>query len=424
MRVALGISGGIAAYKAAELLRLLQERGVEVQVVMTRNACEFVAPLTFAALSGRKVITEMFGGPQGGANVESAIEHIAVAQAIDALVIVPATANVLAKMAHGIADDFLTTLCLATKAPLIVAPAMNVNMWEHPATQKNVEILRERGVKVLQPDEGYLACGMTGAGRLTSVESIAQAVLATLGASDDLSGERVLVTAGPTQEPLDEVRYLSNMSSGKMGYALAEASRRRGARVVLVSGPTHLEPPAGAEVERVRTAEEMAQAVLRHFEKATVTLMAAAVADFRPAEVYPRKIKKRDGVPTLKLEPTPDILAMLAPRRRPGQLVVGFAAETENLLANAAAKLRDKRLDFIVANDLLQEGAGFDADTNIVTLVFPDGHSKPLQKMSKLDVAQRILDEIVALRKDSGVRIQDSGAGSQESGVRSQKSEG
>jgi phosphopantothenoylcysteine decarboxylase/phosphopantothenate--cysteine ligase len=417
MRVALGISGGIAVYKAAELLRLLQERGVEVQVVMTRNACEFVAPLTFAALSGRKVITEMFGGPQGGANVESAIEHIAVAQAIDALVIVPATANVLAKMAHGIADDFLTTLCLATKAPLIVAPAMNVNMWEHPATQKNVEILRERGVKVLQPDEGYLACGMTGAGRLTSVESIAQAVLATLGVSDDLSGERVLVTAGPTQEPLDGVRYLSNMSSGKMGYALAEASRRRGARVVLVSGPTHLEPPAGAEVERVRTAEEMAQAVLRHFEKATVTLMAAAVADFRPAEVYPRKIKKRDGVPTLKLEPAPDILAMLAPRRRPGQVVVGFAAETENLLANAAAKLRDKRLDFIVANDLLQEGAGFDADTNIVTLVFPDGRRKALEKMNKLDVAQRILDEVVALRKDSG-------AGSQESEVRSQKSEG
>jgi phosphopantothenoylcysteine decarboxylase/phosphopantothenate--cysteine ligase len=424
MRVALGISGGIAAYKAAELLRLLQERGVEVQVVMTRNACEFVAPLTFAALSGRKVISEMFGGPQGGANVESAIEHMAVAQAIDALVIVPATANVLAKMAHGIADDFLTTLCLATKAPLIVAPAMNVNMWEHSATQKNVEILRERGVKVLPPDEGYLACGMTGAGRLTSVESIAQAVLATLGASDDLSGERVLVTAGPTQEPLDDVRYLSNMSSGKMGYALAEASRRRGARVVLVSGPTHLEPPAGAEVERVRTAEEMAQAVLRHFEKATVTLMAAAVADFRPAEVYPRKIKKRDGVPTLKLEPAPDILAMLAPRRRPGQVVVGFAAETENLLANAAAKLRDKRLDFIVANDLTQEGAGFDADTNIVTLVFPDGHTKPLEKMSKLDVAQRILDEIVAMRQDSGVRIQDSGAGSQESGVGSQKSEG
>ncbi len=408
MRVALGISGGIAAYKAAELLRLLQERGVEVQVVMTRNACEFVAPLTFAALSGRKVITEMFGEAQGAANVESAIEHMAVAQAIDALVICPATANVLAKMAHGIADDFLTTLCLATKAPLIVAPAMNVNMWEHSATRKNVEILRERGVKVLPPDEGYLACGMTGAGRLTSVESIAQAVLATLGVSDDLSGELVLVTAGPTQEPLDDVRYLSNMSSGRMGYALAEASCRRGARVVLVSGPTCLKPPTGAEVERVRTAEQMAQAVLRHFERASVTLMAAAVADFRPAEVSPRKIKKQDGIPTLKLEPTPDILAMLAPRRRAGQVVVGFAAETENLLANAAAKLRDKRLDFIVANDLLQEGAGFDADTNIVTLVFPDGHTKPLEKMSKLDVAQRVLDEVVGIRKDSGVRIQQS----------------
>jgi phosphopantothenoylcysteine decarboxylase/phosphopantothenate--cysteine ligase len=413
MRVALGISGGIAAYKAAELLRLLQERGVEVQVVMTRNACEFVAPLTFAALSGRKVITEMFGGPQGGANVESAIEHMAVAQAIDALVIVPATANVLAKMAHGIADDFLTTLCLATKAPLIVAPAMNVNMWEHPATQKSVEILRGRGVKVLPPEEGYLACGMTGAGRLTSVESIAQAVLATLGVSDDLSGECVLVTAGPTQEPLDEVRYLSNRSSGKMGYALAEASRRRGARVVLVSGPTHVDPPEGVEVERVRTAEEMAQAVLRHFEQATVTLMAAAVADFRPAEVHPRKIKKQDGISILKLEPTPDILAMIAPRRRPGQVVVGFAAETEDLLVNATAKLRDKGLDFIVANDVSQPSAGFDADTNIVTLVFPDGHSKPLEKMTKLQVAHRILDEIVALRKDSGFR-------SQESGVRSE----
>ena len=406
MRVALGISGGIAAYKAPELLRLLQERGIEVQVVMTRNACEFVAPLTFAALSGRKVITEMFGGPQGGANVESAIEHMAVAQAIDALVIVPATANVLAKMAHGIADDFLTTLCLATKAPLVVAPAMNVNMWEHPATQKNVEILRERGVKVLPPDEGYLACGMTGAGRLTSVESIAQAVFATLGLSEDLSGEFVLVTAGPTQEPWDDVRYLSNMSSGKMGYALAEASRGRGARVVLVSGPAVLEPPAGVEVERVRTAEQMAQAVLRHFEQTTVTLMAAAVADFRPAQVYPQKIKRQEEVPTLKLEATPDILATIASRRRPGQVVVGFAAETENLLSNATAKLCAKRLDFIVANDLSQEGAGFDVDTNVVTLVFPNGRTKPLEKMSKLEAAQRILDEVVALRKDSEVRGQ------------------
>jgi phosphopantothenoylcysteine decarboxylase/phosphopantothenate--cysteine ligase len=242
---------------------------------------------------------------------------------------------------------------------------------------------------------------MTGAGRLTSVESIAHAVLATLGVGDDLSGEGVLVTAGPTQEPWDEARYLSNMSSGKMGYALAEASRCRGARVVLVSGPTHLDAPAGVEVERVRTAEQMAQAVLRYFERATVTLMAAAVADFRPAEVCPGKIKKQDGVPTLRLEPTPDILAMIASRRRPGQVVVGFAAETENLLANATAKLRDKRLDFIVANDLRQQGAGFDVDTNIVTLVFADGHTKPLEKMSKLQVAHRILDEVVVLRKES-----------------------
>jgi phosphopantothenoylcysteine decarboxylase / phosphopantothenate---cysteine ligase len=421
MRVALGISGGIAAYKAPELLRLLQERGLEVQVVMTRNACKFVAPLTFAALSGRKVITEMFGGPQGVANLDSAIEHMAVAQAIDALVIAPATANLLAKMAHGIADDFLTTLCLATKAPLIVAPAMNVNMWEHAATQKNVQILQERGATVLLPDEGYLACGMTGAGRLTSVASIAHAVFATLRIGSDLSAECALVTAGPTQEPWDEVRYLSNQSSGKMGYALAQASRTRGARVVLVSGPTQIEPPEGVEMERVRTAEQMAQAVLRHFERATVVLMAAAVSDFRPAEVLPRKIKKQDGIPVLRLEPTPDILAMLAPRRRPAQVVVGFAAETENLLTHAAAKLRDKHLDFIVANDLSQEGAGFDVDTNIVTLLFPDGHSKLLEKMSKLDVAHRILDEVVALRKDSGFRSQDSGAGSQESGDKSQK---
>jgi phosphopantothenoylcysteine decarboxylase/phosphopantothenate--cysteine ligase len=340
-----------------------------------------------------------------------------VAQSIDALVIVPATANVLAKMAHGIADDFLTTLCLATKAPLIAAPAMNVNMWENAATQKNVEILRERGVKVLPPEEGYLACGMTGAGRLTSVESIAQAVLATLGVAADLRGECLLVTAGPTQEPWDEVRYLSNRSSGKMGYALAEAGARRGARVVLVSGPTHLDPPAGVEVERVRTAEQMAQAVWRHFEPATVILMAAAVADFRPTEIHPRKIKKQGGIPVLSLEPTPDILAMLAPRRRPGQLVVGFAAETENLLANAAAKLRDKHLDLIVANDLSQPGAGFDVETNIVTLVFPDGRTKPLEKMSKLEVAQRILGEVVALREESGLS-------SQEPGARDQKAEG
>lgn len=398
MRVALGVTGGIAGYKAVELVRVLQDRGLEVQVIMTRSARKFVTPLTFASLSGRKVITEMFGGAGGEPNVESAIEHIAVAQSIDLLVVAPATANVLAKMARGIADDFLTTLCLATKAPTIVAPAMNVNMWENAATQENLEILRKRGVKVLEPDEGYLACGMTGAGRLASVEAVAREVFETLGLREDLKDETVLVTAGRTEEPLDPVRYLSNRSSGKMGYALAEASRRRGARVVLVSGPTHLEPPVGVLLEPVRTTEEMAESVVRYLERATVVLMAAAVADFRPAEARAAKIKKQGGVLTLKMEPTRDILAEIAARRRPEQLVVGFAAETENSLENAAAKLRAKRLDLVVVNDVTQEGAGFEVDTNIVTLLFSDGCERPLEKMSKFEVANRVLDGVVELR--------------------------
>jgi len=399
MRIALGVTGGIAAYKAAELLRVLQDKGVEVQVVMTRHAGEFVRPLTFAALSGRKVITEMFGEGGSEANVESAIEHIAVAQSIEALVIAPATANVMAKLAHGVADDFLTTLYLATKAPVIVAPAMNVNMWEHDATRQNVEVLRGRGVRVIEPDEGYLACGMTGAGRLASVEAIARTVFETLGLRDDLKGETLLVTAGPTQEPVDAVRFLSNRSSGKMGYALAEAGRRRGARVILVSGPTNLEPDVGVSLVRVRTAEEMARAVVANLDAATVVVMAAAVADFRPAEVRNRKIKKRDGLQNLRLKPTRDVLGEIVKRRRPGQLVVGFAAETDHVLENAAQKLRAKRLDMIVANDVTQEGAGFDTDTNIVTLLFPDGRKVALEKMPKLDVANRVLDEVVDLRK-------------------------
>jgi phosphopantothenoylcysteine decarboxylase/phosphopantothenate--cysteine ligase len=399
MRIALGISGGIAAYKAAELARLLQDKGLDVQVVMTRSACEFITPLTFAALTGHKVITGMFGEAPGSSNVESAIEHIAVAQSLDAFVIAPATANVLAKMAHGIADDFLTTLCLATKAPLIVAPAMNVNMWEHAATRQNLETLRGRGVHVVNPGEGYLACGMTGAGRLASPECIAQAVFETLGLRDDLAGEVVLVTAGPTEEPLDAVRYISNRSSGKMGYALAEASRRRGARVLLVSGPTHTEPPAAHTFERVRTAGEMAEAVSRLADSATVVLMAAAVADFRPTAAHTGKIKKQHGPPVVKLEPTADILAEVSRRRRKGQIIVGFAAETEDLLENAAAKLRSKHLDLLVANDVSQKGAGFEVDTNIVTLLFPDGRQIALEKMSKFDAANRVLDEVVEIRK-------------------------
>ena len=399
MRIALGVSGGIAAYKTAELTRLLQDKGVDVQVVMTRSAREFITPLTFAALSGHKVITEMFGEAQGSGNVESAIEHIAVAQAIDALVVAPATSNVLAKMAHGIADDFLTTLYLATKAPVIVAPAMNVNMWEHAATQQNLETLRSRGVRVVSPDEGYLACGMTGAGRLASPANIAQAVCETLGIRDDLAGEVVLVTAGPTEEPLDAVRYISNRSSGKMGYALAEAARRRGARVLLISGPTRIEPPVTQVFERIATAAEMEKAVSRHADAASVIVMAAAVADFRPANSKSGKIKKQDGTPAVQLEPTTDILAGLSRRRKSGQIIVGFAAETSELVENGSAKLRAKGLDLVVANDVTQEGAGFDADTNIVTLLFPDGRKLALEKMSKLDVAGRVLDEVVGIRK-------------------------
>jgi len=399
MKVALGITGGIAAYKAAELVRVLQDKGIDVQVVMTRHACEFVRPLTFAALSGHKVITEMFGEGGDDANVESAIEHIAVAQSIEALVIAPATANTLAKLAHGLADDFLSTLALATKAPVIVAPAMNVSMWEHTATQENVAILRRRGVAVVPPDEGYLACGMTGAGRLASVETIARTVFGTLGIQEDLKGETVLVTAGPTEEPLDAVRYLSNRSSGKMGYALAEAARRRGANVILVSGPTKLDPPTGVELERVRTAEEMAQIVLGRLPEATAVIMAAAVADFQPSEVRGRKIKKREGLRALRLKPTRDILQEVARRKRPGQIVIGFAAETDHVIDNAVRKLRSKKLDLIVANDVTQEGAGFDTDTNIVTLIFPDGTSRALDKMSKIDVAGRVLDEVVKIRR-------------------------
>ncbi len=399
MRVALGVSGGIAAYKAAELVRALQEKGLEVQVVMTRSATEFVAPLTFAALSGRKVITEMFGEGGGEPNVESAIEHIAVAQSIEALVIAPATANVIAKLAQGIADDFLTTLALATKAPLLVAPAMNVEMWDNSATQQNLATLRARGVRVIDPDEGYLACGMTGAGRLAAVETIARAVFEVLGIRDDLKGETLLVTAGRTEEALDPVRYLSNRSSGKMGYALAEAARRRGARVVLVSGPTHLDPPDGVELVQVRTADEMARAVFRYLDEATAVIMAAAVADFCAAEPSPAKIKKPSGSWTVRLEPTRDILAEIARRRQANQCVVGFAAETDHVLENAAEKLRTKRLDLIVANDVTQEGAGFEVDTNIVTLVYPEGRQVPLEKMTKFEVAERVLDAVVELRR-------------------------
>jgi phosphopantothenoylcysteine decarboxylase/phosphopantothenate--cysteine ligase len=401
MKIALGVSGGIAAYKAAEIVRLLQDRGIRVQVVMTRAAQEFVRPLTFAALSGEKVITELFGSDESQANVESAIEHIAVAQAIDALVVVPATADVLARFAQGIANDFLSTLYLATTARVVVAPAMNVNMWNHAATQGNLEILRRRGVRIVEPGQGYLACGMTGAGRLAENEAIVTAVMEALGASHDLAGETVLVTAGPTREKIDPVRYLTNRSSGRMGYAIAEAALRRGARVLLVSGPVAIAAPGAAELTAVETAEEMLAAVLQLLPESTVVIKTAAVADFRPKEAAAQKIKRK-GATTLELEPTKDILAEVT-RRKTRQLVIGFAAETENVLENARKKLASKALDAIVVNDVSREGIGFDSDRNAVTII-SQSEVVEVPESSKWEVAHRVLDQVVKLRKRSGVQ--------------------
>ena len=398
MRITLGVTGGVAAYKAAELVRLLQQDGFTVQVVMTRGAREFVTPLTFAALSGQKVITDLFEKSEGGeANLDSAIEHIAVAQRTDLLLVAPATADILAKFARGIADDFLTTLYLATTAPVVVAPAMNVNMWNHAATQENVEALRRRGVKIVQPDEGYLACGMTGAGRLASQQAIVAAVREILQAQQDLRGETVLVTAGPTCEDLDPVRYLTNRSSGKMGYAVAEAAARRGAKVILISGPVNLDAPAGAERIAVRTAEEMHRAVTERFPECSIAIFAAAVADYRPVETAGEKIKRNREMLSLLLEPTPDILASVASRKG-ATVVVGFAAETQNVAENARKKLAAKNADIIVANDVTAEGAGFDHDTNVVTLLSGDGRDLALPKLKKSEVAQRILDEVLRLK--------------------------
>ena len=396
MKIALGVSGGIAAYKAAEIVRLLQDRGIRVQVVMTQAAQEFVRPLTFAALSGEKVITEMFGAsPSEAPNIDSAVEHIAVAQSIDALLVTPATADVLAKFAHGIATDFLGTLYLATTAPVVVAPAMNVNMWDHPATQANLEILKKRGVRIVEPGTGYLACGMTGPGRLAENEAIVAATLEALGASQELAGETVLITAGPTREKIDPVRYLTNRSSGRMGYALAEAALRRGARVLLVSGPTVLTPPGAAEVTRVESAEEMRQTVLKLLPQATIVIKTAAVSDYRPKTLASQKIK-RSGPLTLELEPTADILGEIV-RHKQSQLIVGFAAETQNALENARKKLAAKSLDAIVVNDVSREGVGFDSDRNAVTIITQHDVVE-VPETSKWEVAQRVLDQVVRLR--------------------------
>ncbi len=400
MKIALGVCGGIAAYKAAEIVRLLQDRGIRVQVVMTRAAQEFVKPLTFAALSGEKVITDLFSVDEQQPNIDSAIEHIAVAQSIDALLVAPATADVIAKFAQGVASDFLTTLYLATTAPVVVAPAMNVNMWNHAATQSNLEILKARGVRIVEPGAGYLACGMTGSGRLAENEAIVAMLLDALGSSQELSGETVLITAGPTREKIDPVRYLTNRSSGKMGYALAESAMRRGARVLLVSGPANISPPGGAELTRVESAEQMRDAVMKLLPEATIVIKTAAVSDYRPKSQASQKIK-RGGALSLELEPTSDIVAEIAKAKK-SQLIIGFAAETENVLENARKKLSSKSLDAIVVNDVSREGVGFDSDRNAVTILSHDNVVE-VPETSKWEVAQRVLDEVVRIRKSNRV---------------------
>jgi phosphopantothenoylcysteine decarboxylase/phosphopantothenate--cysteine ligase len=402
MKIALGVSGGIAAYKAAEILRLLQERDIRVQVVMTRGAQEFIKPLTFAALSGEKVITSMFDRDAGEPNVESAIEHIAVAESIQVLLVAPATADVLSKFAHGVADDFLSTLFLATTAPVILAPAMNVNMWNHPATQANLQTLLRRGVHIVEPGSGYLACGMVGAGRLAANEAIVEAVLTVLQTAKDLAGETVLVTAGPTREPIDPVRYISNRSSGKMGYALAEVAARRGAKVILVSGPTALDAPLGVEVVAVETAAQMRDAVMAHKDKATVIIKAAAVADYTPKSPAKQKMKQHDAF-ALDLEPTEDIALSLA-KRRDDQLVIGFAAETNDVLEHARQKLLNKKLDAIVANDVSQHGIGFDVDQNAVTII-TSTDVLDVPPASKREIAGRILDVLKKLREQKPSKV-------------------
>lgn len=391
MKILLGVGGGIAAYKAAELARLLMQADHQVQAIMTPAAEEFIRPLTFAALTGRKVLTNLFA-------IESAIEHISVAQEHDVLAIAPATADLAAKLAHGLADDFLTTLYLAFTGPVVLAPAMNVNMWQHAATVANIETLRRRGHRIVEPDSGYLACGMTGPGRLADPEIIAQAIEAETRKRRDLDSEVVLITAGPTQEPLDPVRYISNRSSGKMGYALAEAAAARGARVVLISGPVHLPPPRGkVEVIPVRTAVEMRQKVFDQLGAATIVIKAAAVADFHLSKVPEQKVKKTAARISLELDPTPDILAEVG-RKKGDRLLIGFAAETQNLQQEARRKLESKNCDMVVGNLVGGSDLGFETDDNEVILALKTGETIPLARAPKREIADRIFDEILNLR--------------------------
>jgi phosphopantothenoylcysteine decarboxylase/phosphopantothenate--cysteine ligase len=397
MNAILGVGGGIAAYKAAELARALMERGFSVQPILTAAAEEFVRPLTFTALTGRKTITNLFSAED---TLSSAIEHIRVAQENDVLVIAPATADLIAKLAHGLADDFLTTTYLAFTGPVLLAPAMNTNMWNHPATQQNVRILRDRGHSIVEPGEGVLACGMVGPGRLAEPEHIAVAVAALRSPPSrrkDLEGEVVLITAGPTQEALDAVRYVSNRSSGKMGYAIAAAAIERGARVILISGPVHIGEPRGAEVVRVKTALEMHEAVMERMGESTIIIKAAAVADYHRPDPPKQKVKKTAARLSLELDPTPDILAEVG-QKKGDRLLVGFAAETDHLVEEARRKMESKNCDMVVANLVSQEGSGFESDENEVVLILRTGETIPVPRASKPEVAQRILDEMLRLR--------------------------
>ncbi len=400
-RVALGVSGGIAAYKAAEILRGLQRAGCAVRVAMTRRACEFITPLTFRALSGSHVIVDDYAPDN-----PDPIAHITFSQSVDLLVVAPATANIIAKFANGVADDFLTSTYLASNAPVLIAPAMNTTMWNHPATRRNLRQLRADGVRVVEPDAGEMACGTFGPGRLSEPERIVAAALEMLRETaarqaQDLAGEKVLITAGATREELDPVRFLSNRSSGRMGFALAEAARARGAEVTVVAGSTSAEPPTGVRLVRALSAEEMRAAVMKEVADASIFIGAAAVADYRPAQRAESKIKKSGERLTLELEPTPDILAEVSANRRNGLVVVGFAAETDDVLGHARAKLERKNLDAIVANDITRDGAGFDAATNVISIITrASGTPTELPLMSKLEASHRILDEIVRLRRN------------------------
>jgi phosphopantothenoylcysteine decarboxylase/phosphopantothenate--cysteine ligase len=390
MKVLLGVGGGIAAYKSAELARLLLQDGHEVRVAMTAAAEEFVRPLTFAALTGQKVLTDLFA-------IEAAIEHIAVAQEHELLVIAPATADLMAKLAHGLADDFLSTLYLAFTGTVVLAPTMNVNMWQHPATQANLELLRRRGHIIAEPGSGYLACGMTGPGRMAEPAEIAETIRAATRMRTDLQGETVLITAGPTQEPLDPVRYISNRSSGKMGYALAEAAAARGAHVVLISGPVHLNPPRGIETVQVHTAVEMREKVFDHLPQAGIVIKSAAVADFHLSRVPDQKVKKTAARLSLELDPTPDILAEVG-RKKGDRLLIGFAAETQNLAQEARRKLETKNCDMVVGNLVGGAESAFESDTNEVILALSTGETIALPRASKREVADRIFDEALRLR--------------------------